>query len=268
MFKLIIFLKKIYWKIAKKIGFVILIRDERKSIHSSRLKKYITSTGTYYLPKYAYQDVIRKEIIKNRIFDKEIFDLSKKYITSNSIVIDAGANYGQLSVLFSKLFDDITIYSFEASKYIFDILNQNAKINSNNIKAINCALSNYTDEQYLQIPNLKKYGTYGSLNLEFSLNKKNTYKDKILIRKIDNFTYEKKISFMKIDVQGFDLNVLKGSLETIKKHRMPIVFEYENTLEDKMNFRLDDFVTFFNKINYRFITVVNNNFLVLPNEKS
>ena len=48
---------------------------------------------------------------------------------------------------------------------------------------------------------------------------------------------------------------------------MPIVFEYENTLEDKMNFRLDDFVTFINKINYRFITVVNNNFLVLPNEK-
>ena len=46
---------------------------------------------------------------------------------------------------------------------------------------------------------------------------------------------------MKIDVQGFDLNVLKGSIETIKKHRMPIIFEYENTLEDKMGFRFDDF---------------------------
>ena len=71
---------------------------------------------------------------------------------------------------------------------------------------------------------------------------------------------------MKIDVQGFDLNVLKGSIETIKKHRMPIIFEYENTLEDKMNFRFDDFIIFFNKINYRFVTAVNNNFLVLPNK--
>ena len=49
---------------------------------------------------------------------------------------------------------------------------------------------------------------------------------------------------------------------------MPIIFEYENTLEDKMGFRFDDFIIFFNKINYRFITAVNNNFLVLPNEKS
>ena len=189
MFKLVTLLKKIYWKIAKKIGFVLLIQDTRKSIHSPILKRYITSTGTYYLPKFAYQDVIRKEIIKNRIFDKDVFDLSKKYITSDSIVIDAGANYGQLSVLFSKLFNDITIYSFEASINIFDILDQNVKINSNNIKAINCVLSNYTDEQYLQIPNLEKYGTYGSLNLEFSSNKKNTYENKTLIKKINYFIF-------------------------------------------------------------------------------
>ena len=266
MFKLIIFLKKIYWKIAKKIGFAILIRDERQSIHSPVLKKYITSTGTYYLPKYAYQDVIRREIIKNRIFDKDVFDLSKKYITPNSIVIDAGANYGQLSILFSKLYHNTIIYSFEASKYIFDILDINIKLNSNNIKAINCVLSDKTDKQYLKIPNLKKYGTYGSLNLEFSSNKKNTYENRTLIRKIDDFSYEKKISFMKIDVQGFDLNVLKGSIKTIKRHRMPIIFEYENTLEDKMNFKFDDFIIFFNKINYRFVTAVNNNFLVLPNK--
>jgi len=268
MFKLIILLKKIYWKIAKKIGFVILIRDERKSIHSSKLKKHITVTGTYYLPKYAYQDVIRKEIIKNRIFDKDVFDLSKRYITSNSIVIDAGANYGQLSILFSKLFQDTTIYSFEASKYIYDILDQNVKINSKNIKAINCALADYTGEQYLEISNLEEYGTYGALDLNFSSNEKKNYKDKILIKKIDDFIFEKKISFMKIDVQGWDLKVLKGSIETIQKHRMPIVFEYENTLENKMNFKFDDFVIFFNKINYKFITVVNNNFLVMPNEIS
>lgn len=268
MLRLVIFLKKIYWKIAKKIGFVILIRDERQSIHSPVLKKYITATGTYYLPKYAYQDVIRKEIIKNRIFDKEVFDLSKKYITSNSIVIDAGANYGQISVLFSKLFPDLTIYSFEASNYIFDILKQNVKLNSNNIKAINCILSDNRDEQYLQIPNLEEYGTYGALDLEFSPIKTNTYENKTLIRRVDDFNYEKKISFMKIDVQGFDLKVLKGSIKTIEKHRMPIIFEYENTLENKMKFRFDDYIYFFNQVNYKFITAVNNNFLVLPNEKT
>ena len=35
---------------------------------------------------------------------------------------------------------------------------------------------------------------------------------------------------MKIDVQGMDLKVLKGSKKTILKHKMPIIFEYEDIL--------------------------------------
>lgn len=265
MFKLIIFLKKMYWKIAKKIGFVILIGDEHKSIHSSHLKKYITSTSIYYLPKYAYQDVVRKEIIKNRIFDKDVFDLSKKYTTSNSIVIDAGANYGQMSILYSKLYNDVEVYSFEASKYIYDILVKNVELNSKNIKTIHCALSDVTDEKYLAAPSLKKYGTYGSLDLEISNNKDNS-NDKILIQQIDDFDFKKKISFMKVDVQGWDLKVLNGSINTIKKNRMPIIFEYEQELEKKMNYTLDDFINFFKKIDYKFVTSENNNFLAIPVE--
>ena len=58
-----IYLKKLYWKVCKFIGFSILIRDERSSTHSNELKLYNTITGKFYLPKYAYQDVIKKEII-------------------------------------------------------------------------------------------------------------------------------------------------------------------------------------------------------------
>ncbi len=268
MFKLIIFLKKIYWKIAKKIGFVILIRDERKSIHSSKLKKYTTTTGIYYLPKYAYQDVIRREIIKNRIFDEDVYNLSKKYIKPNTVVIDAGANYGQLSILFSKLYLNTTIYSFEASKYIYDILVKNIGLNSENIRGLNCILSDCSEEKYLKIPSFEKYGTYGSLDLEFSNNMKNNYKEKILVKKIDDFNFERKISFMKIDVQGWDLKVLKGSSKTILKHKMPIIFEYEEQFENKMNYQFEDFVNFIKKINYKFVTVVNNNFLIVPNENN
>ena len=251
--------------IAKKIGFVLLIRDERESIHSSKLTRYNTLTGTYYLPKYAFQDVIKKEIIKNRIFDEYVFNLSKEYIKPDSIVIDAGANYGQMSILYSKLYNDVEVYSFEASKYIYDILVKNVELNSKNIKTIHCALSDVTDEKYLAAPNLKKYGTYGSLDLELS-NNNNNGNDKILIRQIDDFDFKKKISFMKVDVQGWDLKVLNGSINTIKKNRMPIIFEYEQVLERKMNYTLDDFINFFKRIDYKFITSENNNFLVIPVE--
>ena len=71
---------------------------------------------------------------------------------------------------------------------------------------------------------------------------------------------------MKIDVQGWDLKVLNGAIKTIEKNRMPIIFEYENIFEKEMNYSFNDFVIFFNDLNYKFKTVDNNNFLVLPKE--
>ena len=49
--------------------------------------------------------------------------------------------------------------------------------------------------------------------------------------KIDDINFEKRVSVMKIDVQGYDLDALKGSKKTILKHKMPIIFEYEEKFE-------------------------------------
>ena len=266
MNKIIIFLKSIYWRVCKIIGFSILIRDERASVHSNRLKLYKTITGNFYLPKFAHQDVIKKEIIKNRVFDEEVFKLAKQFIKPNSAVVDAGANYGQMSVLFSKVYSDVLVYSFEASPFVYDILIKNIKLNSKNIRTFNCILSDKGGEEYLVKPDIKKYRTYGSVEVEFSSNKKLLYEKKTLIKKIDDFEYEKKISLMKIDVEGWDLKVLQGAVNTINKNRMAIVFEYAPEYEKKMNYKLNDFFKFFYELDYRFISSTKNNFLVTPKE--
>lgn len=268
MYKFIILLKKIYWALSNKIGFVVLLRDERKSIHSDKLKKYKTVTGNYYLPKYAYQDVIRREIIKNRIFDRKVYELGKKFIKPNSIIIDAGANYGQMSILFSKVQSNTIVYSFEASNYIFDILKKNISINSQNIKAINSILSDNSGEEYLRKPDIQKFGTYGALRLEILNNNINSYKEKTPVNKIDDFNFEKKISLMKIDVQGWDYKVLKGSINTININRMPIIFEYEDSFEKEMKYNFQSYVNFFRDIDYKFETTIDGNFLLLPKEQS
>ena len=59
------------------------------------------------------------------------------------------------------------------------------------------------------------------------------------------------------------LKVLKGS-KTILKHKMPIIFEYEDIFEKKFNYKFDDYVKFVNEINYKFETVFKNNFLIIP----
>lgn len=256
------YLKSIYIKICNKIGFMILIKDQRKSIHSNELKKYNTETGTYFLPKYAYQDVIKNEIIKNRIFDEEIFNFGKKLIKEDSIVIDAGANFGQMSILFSRVKNNVEVHSFEASPFIYEILKKNVLQNNSNIKTFNLVLSDKSESNSLKDPELK-FGTYGADNLEFT---ENFLDNKKIVKsiKIDDLKFNKKISFMKIDVQGMDYKVLVGAKKTIEKNKMPIVFEYEDLFEKKFDYNFEMFVNFVKDIDYKFQTVVKQNFLILP----
>ena len=74
--------------------------------------------------------MIRNEIIKNRILIKGFLTWQKNLLNLNSSIIDAGANYGQMSVLFSNICSNCIVYSFEASNYIFNILIKNINANS------------------------------------------------------------------------------------------------------------------------------------------
>ena len=87
----------------KKLLFLLPKWVRFKIFNIKTLKLYKTSTGSYYLPFFAFRDVVRNTIISNQIFDQDVYECSKKYIKENSVVIDAGANYGQMSILFSKV---------------------------------------------------------------------------------------------------------------------------------------------------------------------
>ena len=85
---------------------------------------------------------------------------------------------------------------------------------------------------------------------------------------IDSINFDNKpISFMKVDVQGGDLQAMQGAIETIKKHRMPIIFEYESYFEDTFSYCFQDYVDFVESIDYYFAKMIMaHNYLILPKE--
>ena len=257
--------------ILTKRYFYFLPRKLRLKIFNlKKLKLYKTSTGKYYLPQYAYKDLIRNEIINNMIFDKKVFDVGKSIIKENSIVLDVGSNFGQMSVLFSKLGNNIEVYSFEASKYLFEILTKNVEINEANVKLFNNLVGNISSTKFnIKQANLSKFNTYGSNKIEIveSLNNKNNSEiESVQSIKIDDIIFDKKISFMKVDVQGFDLEVLKGAKNTILNNKMPIVFEYEKDFEKDFGYKFEDFEKFIFEINYKIKSKIDNsNFLIVSN---
>lgn len=253
------FERKRYWFfVPKKLRFLIW--------NIKILKKYETKTGEYYLPLFAFKDGIRNRIINNEITDKVIFDKIKDFIEPDTIVLDLGANFGQMSVLWSKCKPNVKVYAFEASKYVFSILKKNVNLNLANVETINALVGNETNhEQFIQKSVLKEYSTYGTNKINKVNDSNKTNVDKIKALKIDDINFEKKISAMKIDVQGYDLEALKGSEKTILKHKMPIIFEYEKKFEEEFNYTFKDFENFINKINYKIDTKIDEiNYLIVP----
>jgi FkbM family methyltransferase len=177
------------------------------SVRTENLKLYHTVTGDYWLPEDAKLDIVRNAIIANQIFDNDIFAYAKKYIEEGSVVLDVGANFGQMSVLFSQVTGNKgKVYSFEAEDFVFDILKKNIAENKrDNIIPVFGAVYDSTGEKLVfPIPDFKRFPTWGSYGPDYT----NTQIGReVPTLTIDSLNIDKKVSFIKIDVQGGDLCV-------------------------------------------------------------
>jgi FkbM family methyltransferase len=189
-----------------------------------------------------------------------------KYIKQDSIVLDIGANFGQLSILWSKYVgNNGIVYAFESNDFIYSILEKNILINNAKVKPIFGAVYKDSDKIVnLSLLDQDKFDTYGGYGINFE--NPNTGKPVKTIA-IDSIVFDKPISFMKIDVEGGDLLVMQGAFNTINKHRMPIIFEFLEGHQDKEGFGFYNYCDFIYKINYKIYKIIDfANFLILPNE--
>lgn len=264
-------MKKIIKNVLHNIGLDIVRYKDQKpadvilSKKTGKLKLHNTESGRYYLPEDAYQDVVANTIINNEVYDKEIIDCARDYINPGDTVLDIGANFGQMSVLYSQMVGkEGKVYSFEADDFIFDILKKNILVNEClNITPIFGAVHDVANDVLVfPEPDFNQYGTYGSFGLDYNKTKNGR---EVPTLTIDSLNIQENIKFIKIDVQGGDLYALKGSINTIKKYQMPILFEFEYLFQDSMHLDFQEYVDFVSEIGYKFKKVINGqNYLIVP----
>jgi FkbM family methyltransferase len=161
-----------------------------------------------------WEGVAEKKLMNN-IFSKLSFE------PSNYNCVDVGANIGNHSILFSNFFKKVT--SFEPQKEVFEVLKLNTR-KIQNISIINKGLSDIEKKENIKIP-FNKRGM-GSLVYDFP---ENSYYNELinLINYDKNFNEE--ISYIKIDVEGYEIEVIKSMSLNIKKYMPVISFECNPT---------------------------------------
>lgn len=264
-------MKKKIKLIFNALGFDITKRKKttshfpKKIENTNNLTYHKTATGNYYLPTDAKQDIVANTIIQNKVFEKEVVDLAYKYIKPDTIILDVGSNFGQMAILFAeKVGEKGKVYAFDADDFIFEILKKNIAANNleKRIEPIFGAVHN-KDGETLFFPkqDFIEFSAYGSYGVDYNANEGR----KLTSFTIDSLNIQERISFMKIDIQGGDLQAMQGAIKTIERNKMPILFEYEYHFEDRYNMKFQDYVDFVMSINYKFEKVINgHNYLIIP----
>lgn len=156
-------------------------------------------------------------------------DLFREIIKEGDIVLDVGANIGAHTVSFSSLVGEMGhVIAFEPQRYLYQMMCGNLAINScRNVYPILGAAGKENAYVDVPLPDYKKAGNFGCITVN---GPETELMECVPIFKIDDLPIPQ-LDLIKIDVEGMELDVLKGADKTLAKHR-PVIYA-ENDREGK-----------------------------------
>ena len=172
----------------------------------------------------------------------ELLPFIKKIKNINTL-IDVGSNKGQFVLLCIKFFPNLLIYSFEPIKEA--LIRQKNLLNfKNNIYFYNTGIGNKNKIINFFITNRADSSSFLTINKSKNYNKNYYVKEKrkIKIQKLDQILNNKKLIkpvLIKIDVQGFELEVLKGSKKTLPNIDYLLLEVSKNQMYNKQAIELE-----------------------------
>lgn len=143
-----------------------------------------------------------------------------KYLQPKT-VIDVGANKGQFALMALKNLPSVVVYSFEPISSEFNILEKVTK-GANTVHCFNVALGSATKNSQIHVSNSRDSSSLlgiGATQLEMYPNTFESRKEEIRLETLDNSVKTALMEhpiFMKIDVQGYELEVIRGSTASLK----------------------------------------------------
>ena len=143
---------------------------------------------------------MKKEFL-NHIFESYLLNIPN--FKPGDKVLDCGANVGELFLAFENLNLDIDYLGFEPDPNVFECLNLNTDKSN-----YNCALSNRKEEVDFYIDS-----SGGNSSIHES--KETKLKQKVEARLLDEFIKNEKIKLLKLDAEGYELEVLLGGEDNL-----------------------------------------------------
>lgn len=181
------------------------------------------------------REPIAFHLLVNGGYEPEVQDLILRTLRPGGVFIDVGANIGTFTIPAAKhVGPSGRVIAIEPSPDVFKILEKNVALNSTGNVQLICAAAGASDDDANFYPAPVDHFGMGSRAPQFNA-------APITVRSVTLDSIVKELNLtsvdaLKIDVEGFELDVLKGAIELLSRERPPlIVFEFCDWAEARIS---------------------------------
>lgn len=164
------------------------------------------------------------DVTKNMKYDRAAISIMKKILKKDSVCVDIGCHKGEIMDQILQFSPIGKHFGFEPIPWMYEALCN--KYKDKNVVIYPNAISNAeTITTFKVVKNAPAYS--GLRNREYAIKNPDILEIQVTQVKLDNFFKDlNKLDFIKIDVEGGELNVIEGASELIKKLKPTLLFEF------------------------------------------
>ncbi|WP_312207129.1 FkbM family methyltransferase [Epilithonimonas hominis] len=197
------------------------------SVYSKLAENLQYISPSYYKSRFfkklkglAAQNLLERKVEPEFLWIKEVLE-------KNSVFIDVGANVGAYLYTLENHLKPENIYAFEPNPQLFKRLKRLFP----KVHLFSVALSDISTIAEFKIPVINGERVHTRGTLQTSIKEKNEEKtilQKVEVKPLDDLNLNlKNLSFIKIDVEGNEMQTLRGAKQTIYKYKPILMVEME-----------------------------------------
>ncbi len=191
-------------------------------------------------------------------FQKHVYSNPLLTLTDDAVIFDVGGNVGVMSLFFAKMAPGGMVYAFEPTDYALKKFSKNLELNpelAKRIKLNQCFIySSIEDEPELEAfsswmltGNEKRHSVHQGIAKSA---------ENIAAITLDYFVEQKgvtQLDLIKIDTDGYELEVLKGAKKLLLNLKPKVIFEIGQYIMKEKNISFADYFSLFSDANYKII---------------
>ncbi len=175
--------------------------------------------------------------------------------------VDVGANQGEFSVFAASRLPHGHVLAFEPVSSTRRLLVENKKINQlQSLEIFDFGLSDHDGSFpiYTSDDTVLHHGHHEGLSTLYQTKDRNVFEEEIALKVFDEIFFPElnRMDFVKIDVEGAELFVLKGMMKSLAKFKPDLLIEINEETFNAAGYTTLDVISFLKDLNYTAFQII------------